>query len=118
MGKGTNGKANRWIATAAEEIRQIKRRWKFTSNRQFAAHLQMSPRTLSKLNHLDCTLTLESVANIYGRLSVLRVLWFEGDEIMAEEQRLKDSLYRIMLSAATVPQSLTDDVVDELEHQM
>ena len=37
---------------------------------------------------------------------------------MEEEQRLKDSLFRIMKSAATVPQSMTDDVVDELEHQL
>ena len=37
---------------------------------------------------------------------------------MEEEQRLKDSLYRIMMSAATAPQSMLDDVADELEHQL
>lgn len=78
----------------------------------------MSPRTLSKLSHLDGTLTLESIANIYTRLVLLRNLKFVGNEIMEEEQRLKDSLFRIMKSAATVPQSMTDDVVDELEHQL
>ena len=118
MEKQTNGRANRWIATAAKEIRLIQRRWKFTSIRQFSKFLQMSPRTLSKLSHHDGTLTLESIANIYKRLTLLRNLKFVGNEIMEEEQRLKDSLFRIMKSAATVPQSMTDDVVDELEHQL
>lgn len=118
MEKQTNGRSNRWIATAAEEIRLIQRRWKFTSIRQFSKFLQMDPRTLSKLSHLDGTLTLESIANIYKRLALLRNLKFADSEVMEEEQRLKDSLYRIMMSAATVPQSITDDVVDELEHQL
>lgn len=42
-----NRGANRWIATAAEEIRQIEKRWGFTSIRQFSKFLQMNPRTLS-----------------------------------------------------------------------
>ena len=49
MEKQANGGANRWIATAAEEIRQIEKRWGFTSIRQFSKFLQMNPRTLSKL---------------------------------------------------------------------
>ena len=118
MEKQTNGRANRWIATAAEEIRLIQRRWKFTSIRQFSIFLQMSPRTLSKLSHLDGTLTLESIANIYKRLTLLRNLKFVGNEIMEEEQRLKDSLFRIMMSAATASQTMIDDVTDELEHQL
>lgn len=31
---------------------------------------------------------------------------------------IKDSLLRIMASAATVPQTLRDEVVDELENQL
>ena len=118
MEKQTNGRANRWIATAAEEIRLIQRRWEFTSIRQFSKFLKMNPRTLSKLSHLDGTLTLESIAKIYKRLVLLRNLKFVGNEIKEEEQRLKDSLFRIMMSAATVPQAMTDEVLDELEHQL
>lgn len=118
MEECANGKANRWIATAAEEVRQTMRRWEFTSIRQFSKFLQINPRTLSKLRRLDGTLTLESVANIYGRLRLLRNLKFAGNEIQEEEQRLKDSVFRIMMSAATIPQSITDDVLDELEHQL
>jgi hypothetical protein len=55
MEKQANGGANRWIATAAEEIRQIEKRWGFTSIRQFSKFLQMNPRTLSKLPHHDGT---------------------------------------------------------------
>ena len=50
-----NRGANRWIATAAEEICQIEKRWGFTSIRQFSKFLQMNPRTLSKLPHHDGT---------------------------------------------------------------
>lgn len=78
----------------------------------------MNPRTLSKLSHLDGTLTLESIAKIYKRLVLLRNLKFVGNELMEEEQRLKDSIFRIMMSAATVPQTMTDEVLDELEHQL
>lgn len=118
MEKQTNGRANRWIATAAEEIRLIQKRWEFTSVRQFSIFLKMNPRTLSKLSHLDGTLTLESIAKIYKRLVLLRNLKFVGNEIMEEEQRLKDSMFRIMMSAATVPQTMTDEVLDELENQL
>lgn len=118
MEKQTNGRANRWIATAAEEIRLIQKRWEFTSIRQFSKFLQINPRTLSKLSHLDGTLTLESIAKIYKRLVLLRNLKFVGNEIKEEEQRLKDSIFRIMMSAATVPQTMTDKVLDELEHQL
>ena len=118
MEKQANGGANRWIATAAEEIRQIEKRWGFTSIRQFSKFLQMNPRTLSKLPHHDGTLTLESIANIYTRLVLLRNLKFVGNEVKEEEQLLKDSLLRIMVSAATVPQTLRADVVDELENQL
>ncbi len=117
MEECANRKANRWIATAAEEVRLTMRRWEFTSIRQFSKFLQISPRTLSKLRHLDGSLTLESVANIYGRLMLLRNLKFAGNEIKEEEQRLKDSIFRIMMSAAVVPQRIVDEVVDELEHQ-
>ena len=65
MEKQANGGANRWIATAAEEIRQIEKRWGFTSIRQFSKFLQMNPRTLSKLPHHDGTLTLESIAKAH-----------------------------------------------------
>lgn len=81
-----NRGANRWIATAAEEIRLIEKRWGFTSIRQFSKFLQMNPRTLSKLP--------------------------------PSRWHIKDSLLRIMASAATVPQTLRDDVVDELENQL
>ena len=118
MEKQANGGANRWISTAAEEIRQIEKRWGFTSIRQFSKFLQMNPRTLSKLPHHDGTLTLESIANIYTRLILLRNLKFVGTELKEEEQLLKDSLFRIMMSAATVPQTLRADVVDELENQL
>lgn len=118
MEKQANRGANRWIATAAEEIRQIEKRWGFTSIRQFSKFLQMNPRTLSKLPHLDGTLTLESIANIYTRLILLRNLKFVGNEVKEEEQLLKDSLLRIMASAATVPRTLIDDVLDELENQL
>lgn len=81
-----NRGANRWIATAAEEICQIEKRWGFTSIRQFSKFLQMNPRTLSKLP--------------------------------PSRWHIKDSLLRIMASAATVPQTLRDEVVDELENQL
>ena len=38
-----NRGANRWIATAAEEICLIQKRWGFTSIRQFSKFLQMNP---------------------------------------------------------------------------
>lgn len=81
-----NRGANRWIATAAEEICLIQKRWGFTSIRQFSKFLQMNPRTLSKLP--------------------------------PSRWHIKDSLLRIMASAATVPQTLRDEVVDELENQL
>ena len=40
------------------------------------------------------------------------------DNLAAERAILKDSLLRIMASVATVPQTLRDDVVDELENQL
>nr|WP_302688087.1 hypothetical protein [uncultured Prevotella sp.] len=41
-----------------------------------------------------------------------------GTELKEEEQLLKDSLLRIMASAATIPQTLRAEVVDELENQL
>ena len=54
----------------------------------------------------------------HSRLILLRNLKFVGTELKEEEQLLKDSLLRIMASAATVPQTLRDEVVDELENQI
>lgn len=117
MGK-TNGRANRWIATAAGEIRQIQKRWKFSSVRQFSKFLHMNPRTLSKLAHLDGSLTLESIAKIYTRLVRLRCLKFVDSEMREEELRLKDSFFRILDSADPMPPVMSDEVLDELEHQL
>lgn len=39
-------------------------------------------------------------------------------EVTPSRWHIKDSLLRIMASAATVPQTLRDDVVDELENQL
>ena len=43
-------KANLWIATAANELNEIRRRWRLTSNRQFARAVGMNERTIAKLN--------------------------------------------------------------------
>ena len=118
MGKQTSGKENLWIVTAAEEIRLIQKRWQFSSIRQFSQFLQMNPRTLSKLAHLDGSLTLESIAKIYKRLVTQKCLKFVDRELLEEEQRLKDSLFRIMMSVSPLPPSMTDIVLDELEHQL
>ena len=39
-------------------------------------------------------------------------------EVTPSRWHIKDSLLRIMMSAATVPQTLRADVVDELENQL
>ena len=39
-------------------------------------------------------------------------------EVTPSRWHIKDSLLRIMASAATVPQTLRDEVVDELENQL
>ena len=117
MARQTKRKSNLWIATAAEEFRKVQKRWKFSSLRQFSKFLRMSPRTLAKLVHVDGSLTLESIAKIYKRLVVLKCLKFVDEELVEEEHRLKDSLFRVMMSVSTVPQSIKEVVQDELEHQ-
>lgn len=114
----TGRKANRWIATAAEEIRQIQGRWGFKSNRSFSAFLKVNPRTLSKLSHLDGTLTLESIHKIFNRLYCLRCLEFSGKAMEEEGQRLKDAMFRIVRSVEVLPDDLADNVREELESQM
>lgn len=118
MEKQTNGRANRWIATAAEEIRQIQKRWKFTSVRQFSKFLLMDQRTLYKLKNLDGSLTLESIAKIYSRLMSLRCVKFPLEMMKEEELRLNYSLMKIMMSVEPLPKSIQDIVQDELEHQL
>ena len=118
MGKQAKRKANLWISIAAEEFRKVQKRWKIPSIRQFSKFLKMSPRTLSKFVHVDGSLTLESIAKIYKRLVVLKCLKFVDEELVAEEQRLKDSMFRVMMSVSTIPQSIAEVVQDELEHQM
>ncbi len=113
-----NRKANRWIATAAEEIRQIQGRWGFKSNRQFSAFLKVDPRTLSKLRHLDGTLSLESIHKIFNRLYCFRCLIFSGKQLVEEEQRLKDAMFRIVRSVEILPDDLADIVREGLESQM
>lgn len=114
----TSRKANRWIATAAEEIRQIQGRWGFKSNRSFSAFLKVNPRTLSKLSHLDGTLTLESILKIFNRLYCLRCLVFSGKTMEEEGQRLKDAMFRIVRSVEVLPDDLADNVREGLESQM
>lgn len=111
------GRANRWIVTAADEVRQIQKRWKFSSVRQFSKFLHMNPRTLSKLVHLDGSLKLESIAKIYTRLVRLRCLRFVDSEMKEEELRLLYSLFRIMSRVDDIPPSLTNSVLDELGQQ-
>ncbi len=118
MEKKASRRANRWIATAADEIRQIQRRWKFASVRQFSEFLKMNPRTLSKLKNLDGSLTLESIAKIYGRLMRGRCIKFPLEMMMDEELYLNSSLMKIVLSVETLPLSIRCVVQDELEHQL
>lgn len=118
MEKQTNGRVNRWIATAAEEIRQIQKRWKFTSVRQFSKFLQINQRTLSKLKNLDGSLTLESIAKIYSRLMSLRCVKFPMEMMKEEELRLNSSLMKIMMSVEPLPKAIQNIVQDELEHQL
>ena len=62
--------------------------------------------------------SMQSLAKVYDSNYAFADSLQHAKQIMEEEQRLKDSLFRIMMSAATVPQTMTDDVVDELEHQL
>ena len=118
MERQTNGRANRWIAAAAEEIRQIQKRWKFTSVRQFSKILQINQRTITKKKKLDGSLSLESIAKIYSRLMSLRCVKFPLEMMREEELRLNSSLMKIMMSVEPLPKSIQNIVQDELEHQL
>lgn len=86
-------KANLWIATAANELNEIRRRWHLTSNRQFARAVGMNERTIAKLNpkQPDSSLSLETVDRIYSALIALRCVYIT-DEEMEEEYRPADGV--------------------------
>lgn len=112
----TKGKANPWIATAAQELYDIRKRWRLTSNRQFALVLGLDRRTTAKLDPAcpDGSLTLETVDRIYSALLALRCVYFTPEETEEEYRRLADSRMRIAQSVAPLPQAVKDAVADEL----
>lgn len=110
-------KANLWIATAANELNEIRRRWRLTSNRQFARAVGMNERTIAKLNpkQPDSSLSLETVDRIYSALIALRCVYITDEEMEEEYRRLVESRIRIAMSVAPLPQAVKDAVADELQ---
>ena len=45
---------------------------------------------------------------------MLKCLKFVDEELLEEEHRLKESLFRVIMSVSTVPQSIKEVVQDEL----
>ena len=80
-------------------------------NRLFGVVIKLQDIRLNSLT------SLTPLTSWYAKVQ-LRNLKFVGNEVKEEEQLLKDSLLRIMMSAATVPQTLRAYVVDELENQL
>jgi len=83
----TKSKANKWIAFAAEEFRQARRRWRLTSDRQFSQLTGIDARTLRKLNpeHLDGSLEKETFDYIMATMVYLCPCFFEGKEEREKE---------------------------------
>lgn len=96
------GRVNPWIATAAYELYEIRKRWRLTSDRQFAGALGLDRRTVAKLNPScpDGSLALETVDRIYGLLLTLVRVYFTPEEEEEERSRLAYSRMRIALSVA------------------
>lgn len=93
-------KANNWIAFAAEEFRQARRRWHLTSDRAFSNATGIDARTLRKLNpkHLDGSLEKETFDYIMATLLYLCPCYFESkEEREEEEKRLKESMVLVSL---------------------
>ena len=89
MGRNSaKSKANNWIAFAAEEFRQARRRWHLTSDRAFSDVTGIDARTLRKLNpqHLDGSLEKETFDCIMSTLLYLCPCYFESLEEQEEEK--------------------------------
>lgn len=86
----TKSKTNQWIVFAAQVFRQALKRWRITSDRQFAALTGIDARTLRKLNpkHLDASLEKETFDYIMSTMVYLCPCFFEGEEDRKEEYRL------------------------------
>lgn len=101
MGRNlSKSKANNWIAYAAEEFLQARKRWHLTSDRAFSRVTGIDTRTLRKLNpqHLDESLTKEKFDSIMATLLYLCPCFFESDEEREEEEsRLKASIVLVTL---------------------
>ena len=96
----TKIKANKWIAFAAEEFRQARRRWRLTSDRKFSEFTGIDARTLRKLNplHLDGSLEKETFDYIISTMIYLCPCFFESKEEQIEEiHRLERTLIEVSL---------------------
>lgn len=111
----TKGTPNPWIATAAQELYEIRKRWRLTSNRQFALALGLDRRTTAKLDpsRPDGSLTLETVDRIYSSLLALLRVYFTPEETEEEYRRLADSRMRIAQSVAPLPRIVAARVAEE-----
>lgn len=99
-GNSAKSKANNWIAFAAEEFRQARRRWHLTSDRAFSNATGIDARTLRKLNpkHLDGSLEKETFDYIMSTLCYLCPCFFESkDEREEELKRLHASMVQVSL---------------------
>ncbi len=101
----TKSKANKWIAFAAEEFRQARRRWRLTSDRQFSELTGIDARTLRKLNpqHLDGSLEKETFDYIISTMIYLCPCFFESEEEQEEEiHRLERTLIEVSMRVRTI----------------
>lgn len=81
-----------------------------SSFRKLKNVLEMNDRTLRKLNpsHLDYSLNLESMIELYNRLFVVCDRCLEGMERMEEHQLLLESVRTVMVKVGHLPPDLAE----------
>lgn len=109
------GKANPWVATAARELHEIRKRWRLTSDRRFAAVVGLDRRTMAKLSPTrpDGSLTLVTVDRIYSSLTAMIHVYFIPEEVEEERRRLADSRMRIAQDVAPLPKAVLRALEEE-----
>lgn len=116
----TNGKANGWRATAAEEFRRIRTRWGIPAITQFSHYLGINYRTTTKLLSADpkYPLKLETVLKAFSNLRVS--VWLEfntPEDVNNEMQQLEHAMANVISACFPPSEKVLSKAVSEMENQ-
>lgn len=106
-----------WVTIAADELKCIQNRWKnqynldISSFRKLKNVLKMNDRTLRKLNqnHLDYSLKLESVIELYNRLFVICEHFLDEDDRNGEHLLLMESERKVLKNVGGMPTDILEN---------